>query len=82
MNLVGGQPDKAARYFVVAIEKCEAMGARPYLARSRAALAQALRRTSGPKDAERAAVLEEEALADARELEMTRLLGEVEAVAS
>jgi hypothetical protein len=36
----------------------------------------------GGGDAERAAQLEEEALGTAQELEMTRLLGEAEAVAS
>ena len=82
LNVLRGQPEKAARYFVVAAEKCELMGARPYLARSQAGLAEALRRIGGTKDLERAATLEEEARAIARELEMTRLLGEVEAVAS
>ena len=82
LNLLGGRADKAARYFVVAAEKSELMGARPYLARAQAGLAQALRRTGGPNDVERAGLLEEEALAAARELQMTRLLGEVETVAS
>jgi hypothetical protein len=82
LNLIRGNAVKAARYFVVAAEKCELMGSRPYLARAQAGLAQALRRAGGAKDAERAAALEEEALGTARELEMTRLLGEVDAVAS
>jgi hypothetical protein len=82
LNLLTGRPDKAARYFVVAIEKSELMGARPYLARSQVGLAEALRAgRGGAADADRAAQLEEEALATARELEMTRLLGEAEAVA-
>ena len=80
LNLLRGRPDKAARYLVVAAEKCELMGARPYAARSEAALATALRRSGGPRDAERAAELEEHALGTARELGMTRLLGELEAV--
>ena len=82
LNLLRGRADKAARYFVVAAEKCELMGARPYLARAQAGLAQALRRAGGPKDVDRAGALEEEAHAAARELDMTRLLGEVETVAS
>jgi hypothetical protein len=82
LNLLCGQADKAARYLVVAAQKCELMGARPYLARSQAALAEALRRAGGPKDLDRAAALEEEALATARELGMNRLLDRVETVAS
>jgi hypothetical protein len=82
LNLLMGRPDKAARYFVVAMEKSELMGARPYLARSQVGLAEALRAGRGSAaDADRAVQLEEEALTTARELDMTRLLGEAEAVA-
>jgi hypothetical protein len=81
LNLVLARPDKAGRYFVVATEKSELMRARPYLARAQAGLAEALRAGRGAGHAERAAQLEEEAMAIARELEMTRLLGEAEAVA-
>ncbi len=80
-DLVAGRHDRAAQYFVVALEKSEAMHARPYIARSQAGLAETLRRRGGTGDADRAAALEEEALATARELDMTRLLGEAEAEA-
>jgi hypothetical protein len=80
-NLVAGRHERAAQYFVVATEKSGAMHAWPYLARSQAGLADALRGRGGTGDADRAAALEEEALAAARELEMVRLLRETEAVA-
>jgi hypothetical protein len=64
------------------MEKSELMRADPYLARSQVGLAEALRAgRGGAGDSERAAQLEEDALATARKLEMTRLLGEAEAVA-
>jgi hypothetical protein len=81
MNLLRGRLDHAARYFAVAIEKSELMRAAPYLARSKAGLAETLRRRGSGGDAERATQLEEEALAAARELGMERLLREAEAVA-
>jgi len=79
-NLTAGNFDRAAQYFVVATEKSSAMHAWPYLARSQAGLARALRGRGTSSDLERAAGLEEQALAVARELEMTRLLAETEAV--
>jgi hypothetical protein len=81
LNLLCGRLDHAARYFAVAIEKSELMRAGPYLARSQAGLAETLRRRGGAGDAERAAELDETALAAARELGMDRLLREAEAVA-
>jgi hypothetical protein len=79
-HLLCGNLDRAAQYFTVAIEKSEAMGAPPYVARSQAALAETLRRRGTGADAERAVGLEEQALATARELGMTRLLREADAV--
>jgi hypothetical protein len=81
MNVLRGRLDAAARYLAVAIDKSERMGALPYLARSQAALAEALRLRGGSGDGERAAELEEQAIAAARELGMDRLLREAEAVA-
>jgi hypothetical protein len=80
-NLVAGNFERARQYFVVATEKASAMHAWPYLARSQAGLARALRGRGTNSDAERAAGLDEQALAVARELEMTRLLAETGAVA-
>ena len=80
-NLVGGHHERAAQYFVAAAEKAGAMNAWPYLARSQAGLARALRARGSNADAERAAGLDEQALAVARELDMTRLLRETETVA-
>ena len=77
-NLLCGKEDKAAAYFTVAIEKSESMHAWPYRARSQAGLAAALRRRGGTGDADRATGLEREALSTARELNMTRLLRELE----
>jgi len=80
-NLVAGNVERARQYFVVAAEKAGAMHAWPYVARSQAGLARALRGRGTNSDAERAAGLDEQALAVARELEMTRLLTETGAVA-
>src|SRR3954454_25376668 len=80
-NLVAGNHERAAQYFVVATEKSSAMHAWPYLARSHAGMAEALRARGTSSDVERAADLDEQALSVARELEMTRLLAESGAVA-
>ena len=53
------------------------MGARPYVARSRAGLAEALRRRGGRGDAARAEELSGLAAADAHELGMIRLQREL-----
>ena len=60
--------------FEQALERSERMRARPYVARSRAGLAEALRRRAEPGDAARAEELSALAAADARALGMTRLL--------
>ena len=65
--------DDAAETFELALERSMRMRARPYVARSRAGLAEALRRRAAPGDAARAEELSALAAADARELGMTRL---------
>jgi tetratricopeptide (TPR) repeat protein len=77
VQLVQGHVQAAIPTFELAIERSERMRARPYVARSRAGLAEALRRRGGPGDAARAEELSALAAADARELGMTRLLREL-----
>jgi hypothetical protein len=82
LQLVQDRPDDAAETFELAIELSLRMGARPYVARSRAGLADALRRRGAPADAARAEELTTLAAADARELGMTRLQRELGAAVS
>ena len=77
LQLLQDRAHDAAASFAVAIERSQQMHARPYLARSRAGLAEALRRRGGPGDAERAAQLAALAEADARALGMLRLQREL-----
>jgi hypothetical protein len=68
---------EAVTSFELARERSGRMGARPYSARSRAGLAEALRRRDAPGDAVRAAELSALAGADARDLGMVRLKREL-----
>ena len=77
LQLVAGDAEASMPTFELAIERSERMRARPYVARSRAGMAEALRRRAGPGDAARAEELSALAAADARELGMTRLLREL-----
>jgi hypothetical protein len=77
VQLVQDRPDEAAVTFELALERSTRMRARPYVARSRAGLAEALRRRAGPGDAARAEELTALAAADARELGMSRLQREL-----
>ena len=70
-------PADAVASFELALERSMRMRARPYVARSRAGLAEALRRRAGPGDAARAEELSALAAADARELGMVRLQREL-----
>jgi len=79
-QLVQDRVDDAAASFELALERSTHMRARPYVARSRAGLAEALRRRAAPGDAARAQELSALAVADARELGMSRLLRELGAV--
>jgi DNA-binding SARP family transcriptional activator/tetratricopeptide (TPR) repeat protein len=80
LTLVQGKLDEAIAHFETAIEKSLLMRARPYVARSRFGLSQALRRRAANGDRERAETLEQEARTLAEELRMTRLLRELGAV--
>jgi hypothetical protein len=73
LQLLQDRADDAIGSFELALERSSLMRARPYVARSRAGLAAALRRRGGAGDAERAQQLAALAAADARELGMTRL---------
>jgi hypothetical protein len=77
LQLVQDRPAEAAETFELALERSLRMGARPYVARSRAGLAHALRRRGAPTDAARAEELAALAAADARDLGMTRLQREL-----
>jgi DNA-binding SARP family transcriptional activator len=77
LQLAQDRPDDAVATFELALERSTRMRARPYVARSRAGLAEALRRRGGPGDAERAEEPAELAAADARELGMLRLQREL-----
>jgi hypothetical protein len=77
VRLVQGRWHDAIASFELAIERSERMCARPYVARSRAGLADALRRRAEPGDAARADELSALAATDARELGMSRLQREL-----
>ena len=77
LQLVRDRAADAATTFELALERSTRMRARPYVARSRAGLADALCRRDGPGDAARAEELSALAAADARELGMSRLLREL-----
>ncbi len=77
VQLVQDRPGNAIAAFELALERSQRMRARPYVARSRAGLADALRRRAEPGDAARADDLSALAAADARELGMTRLQREL-----
>jgi hypothetical protein len=81
LQLAQGRAQDAIATFALALQRSEQMHARPYVARSRAGLAEALRRRGAPGDAERAAARAAEAEADARELGMLRLLRELGLIA-
>jgi tetratricopeptide (TPR) repeat protein len=80
MRLLQDRPAEAAASFEQALERARAMRARPYVARSQAGLASALRRCGG--DHARADALAADAAATAAELGMTRLQRELALVAS
>jgi tetratricopeptide (TPR) repeat protein len=73
LQLAQDRPGDAIESFELALERSTRMRARPYVARSRAGLAEALCRRGEPGDLDRAEELAELAAADARELGMTRL---------
>lgn len=77
LQLVQDRLDDAAGSFELALERSLRMRARPYVARSRAGLADALGRRGQPGDAARAKELFALAAVDARELGMTRLQREL-----
>ena len=77
LQLVQDRADDAVATFELALERSMRMRARPYVARSRAGLADALSRRAGPGDAARAEELSALAAADARELGMVRLQREL-----
>jgi DNA-binding SARP family transcriptional activator len=77
MQLLQNRPRDAVTSFELALERSQRMRARPYVARSRAGLAQALRRRTAPNDAVTADELSARAAADARELGMLRLQREL-----
>ena len=78
--LVQGEADAAVKRLETALEKCLLMRARPYEARSRFSLSQALRQRDAAGDVARAETLEGEARALAEELGMSRLRRELDAV--
>ena len=80
LQLVQDRPEDAAASFELALERSLQMRARPYVARSRAGLAQALRSRAQPGDAARAEELLALAVADAHELGMTRLQRELQTI--
>jgi hypothetical protein len=77
LQLVQDRADEAVATFELALELSLRMRARPYVARSRAGLAEALRRRAEPGDAARAEELSALAAADASELGMARLQREL-----
>jgi hypothetical protein len=77
LQLVQDRVADAATTFELALDRSMRMRARPYVARSRAGLAEALRRRAAPGDAARAEALLALAAADARELGMSRLQREL-----
>ena len=79
LQLALGRIDDAIATLELALDRANAMRARPYIARSQAALARALRARDAAGDPERAAELAAQARATARELGMLRLEREVAA---
>ena len=77
LQLLQDRPDAAVSSFEQALELARRMRARPYVARSQAGLATALRRRRVPADAARADQLLAEAGATARALGMLRLQREL-----
>jgi tetratricopeptide (TPR) repeat protein len=77
LRLLQERWDEAIAAFELALERSERMRARPYVARSRAGLAGALRRRGEPGDAARADELSALAAAEARTLGMSRLQREL-----
>jgi DNA-binding SARP family transcriptional activator len=77
LQLVQDRAADAVTTFELALERSTRMRARPYVARSRAGLAEALRQRAGRGDAARAEELAALAAADARELGMSRLQREL-----
>jgi DNA-binding SARP family transcriptional activator len=77
LQLAQDRPGDAIETFELALERSSRMRARPYVARSRAGLAEALRRRGEPGDDARAVEMAELAAADARELGMLRLQREL-----
>jgi hypothetical protein len=73
LHLLQRRADDAIASLELALDRAHAMRARPYIARSQAALARALELRAGPGDRERAAGLVARAAAAARELGMSRL---------
>jgi DNA-binding SARP family transcriptional activator len=73
LSLTAGDDERAARELERALERDEAMGARPWAAHARELLADALERLGDP----RARALRDEAAATARELGMPRLLDQL-----
>ncbi|HYI18930.1 MAG TPA: AAA family ATPase [Solirubrobacteraceae bacterium] len=79
LQLLQDRADAAAASFSSAIERSRAMHARPYVARSRAGLAEALRRRGAAGDAEHGAEQHALAVQEAEELGMARLQRELRA---
>ncbi len=65
-------------HFEAALGRNQALGSPPLVARTRANYASMLARRGRPGDIDRAAELRRKAATTARELGMTRLLGELE----
>ena len=76
------RPDDAIRHLEDAVHINERMGARPWIAHSRADLAEVLRRRDAPGDTVRAGELEAGALASAHAIGMTALAATLETRAS
>jgi hypothetical protein len=77
LQLLQDRAADAVTTFELALERSTRMRARPYVARSRAGLAEALRRRAGRGDAARADELSALAATDARRLGMSRLQREL-----
>ncbi len=77
LQLLQDQPQNALESFESALERSLQMRSRPYVARSRAGLAESLRQRAQPGDAARAKELFALAAAEARDLGMVRLLREI-----
>jgi hypothetical protein len=77
LQLVQDRAADAVTTFELALDRSTRMRARPYVARSRAGLAEALRRRAGPGDAAREEEISPPAVAEACELGMSRLQREL-----